>query len=129
MPSSQSMFDPSATLTNPHPGLLDTQTLAAAGPIGEDEEERVVHVFVTIQQTAKDRGEDGDAIAIAKVLCDPVTVHAKDTTAKWHATMSVPPNPTHFGLGFATGTALAVEYSEHPVGFETYIWTERIELV
>jgi hypothetical protein len=109
------------------------QMLEVSGPLEKDEEERVVYVFVVIQQTPKDLalpGSSPSAVVIAKAAGAPVTVPAGLATAKWRATMTLPAGQPQFGSGSATGTALAVEYSvdEVSVGFETYIWTQRIEL-
>ncbi len=41
--------------------------------------------------------------------------------------MTVLPGPG-FISGSATGTALTVEYTDDPVGFETYIWTSRLKI-
>jgi hypothetical protein len=107
-----------------------SQTFSLSGLLGDDEEKRIVYLYVMIQQTSEDRGEpasDPPAIAIAKGR-DQKTVPAKSTTTMWQAKITVPVGQTQFGPGFATGTALTVEYSNDPVGFETYIWTQRLEL-
>jgi hypothetical protein len=60
-------------------------------------------------------------------------VSASKGSAKSLKTCSVDVEPTAGGeikAGFpATGTALTVKYSDDPVGFEIYTWTERIQIV
>jgi hypothetical protein len=134
---SQSLFHPTANLIQPI--AEGPQTLRASGFIGDDDEDREVYVFVTIQQTSADRGDTppddpaakAAAVAIATSQGDrqPFTVLAHSTTTEWNANMTPLPNHASFKLGCpATGTALTVEYSDEPAGFETYVWTERIVL-
>jgi hypothetical protein len=145
---SQSLFDATADLIQPRADGSQTepiaegpQTLRASGFIGDDDEEREVYVFVTIQQTPADRGESAPApddlaakaaavaIATSQGNREPFKVPAHSTTTKWSAEMTPLPNHAPFKLDCpATGTALTVEYSDDPAGFETYIWTERILL-
>jgi hypothetical protein len=123
-------FDSAVTLPSPpEPGVASIQNFPLSGPLGVDDEDRFVYVFVAIRQTPKDLKPPVDSsgpIATAKAACEPVTVPGKFEGAKWQATMTVPAGQTQFGPGSATGTALAVEYSDD--GFETYFWTQRLEL-
>jgi hypothetical protein len=124
-------FDSAVTLPSPpEPGVANvSQNFLLSGPLGVDDEDRFVYVFVALRQTPKDLESPLDnpgPIAIAKAACDPVTVPAKFAMAKWQADVTVPVGQTQFEPGFATGTALAVEYSDN--GFETYFWTQRLKL-
>jgi len=127
---SQSLFnhDP-IKLPPPHSLELpqDGITFEITGKLGKDEDKkgkRQVHVFVLIQQTSNDLDPHSDTGAVAKGY------HLEEGDAEqltsWTASVKVLRG--NFASGPATGTALTVEYTDDPVGFEAYTWTDRITL-
>src|SRR5206468_474239 len=109
-------------------GLLPGRAFMVSGQLRTDasDEMKQVHVFVLVEQTAQDghHPQTSDkAIASGYHLEQGI---AKSLTG-WWANMQVQEGPA-FVPGPATGTALTVECSLDPPGFQTYVWTERITL-
>ena len=124
---SHSLFDQAPILLPPTVGTLWGPSLKISGELGKDEEKkgiRRVHVFVVIEQAARE--VDPSAADEARVVAvgDNVVEGEADTLNKW--TVAVPDNG--FKQGAATGTALTVEYTGDPPGFDTYIWTQRLRM-
>jgi hypothetical protein len=130
---SQSQFDPFVDVSAGEGQTIGLDVVPnefdVKGPLEHDEdseEEREVYVFVLIQQTTEDKGEDPDAEKPALAKGHAVlNGKAKDLT-EWKAQMVVQGDVSFTNGRPATGTAMTAEYSEDPVGFETYSWTERI---
>jgi hypothetical protein len=124
-------FHPDVAL--PGAGLVGSQTFEVSGPLEKEDEARVVYLFVVILQTAKDRDQalqaDPNATAIAKAFVGPINIPA-NMEQDWRVSMNVQANQIHFVPGYATGSALTVEYSDDSdsIGFETYSWTQRLHL-
>ena len=124
---SRSQFSPLIEVSSTET-ITDVQTFTASGELETDRtstEIRQVHVFVIIEQTAQDRGSGTGTKATAKGYKLVEGEAASLTT--WSVDMTVLPGPG-FISGSATGTALTVEYTDDPVGFETYIWTSRLKI-
>jgi hypothetical protein len=90
-------------------------------------EAKDIWVFVMVEQAAN-APEDGQRAnrAVARGIAEKKSTDQGDPH-EWSAeVMSV--DSESFVPGRATGTALTVAYSDTGVGFETYVWTERITL-
>ncbi len=129
---STSQFDPTQKLgtdATPSPGskvMPSTQPFVATGPLETDAtsvKQRQVWVFVIIEQTPQNAGLDATTVAKGFVLKEGPS----SWMGKWWADMTVQSGPG-FVPGPATGTAITVEYSYDPIGFDTFTWTDRIAL-
>jgi hypothetical protein len=115
------------------PGVLELHAFEVSGPLEKEDDARELYLFVVILQTAKDRDQplqpNPNATAIAKAFLGPISIPA-NMEQDWRVSMNVLANQIHFVPGYATGSALTVEYSDdaNSIGFETYSWTQRLHL-
>lgn len=138
MSQSTSLFNATASLASTAASMTNKPTVPSAGRSFtvsgglESEEkgdkERQVHVFVIIEQTAQDVDKNSSAKTKAVAKGNHLETGTTKSLTKWSVKVKVQ-NGAEFVPGPATGTALTVELSDNPIGFETYTWMERITLI